>query len=111
MYSTLNSIVPIKSRGLDVEPDFSLKDNNNSIYCLGDMVANVGPPTAQNAKNQAIWLAEYFNSDFDTEYVKSNPYKIKSNGKLIHLANGTYLESEYYSGFVPEIISKIIEFF
>jgi NADH dehydrogenase FAD-containing subunit len=109
LYSTLNSIVPIKPRGLDVEPDFSLKGNNNSIYCLGDMVGNAGPPTAQNAKNQAIWLAEYFNSDFDSEYIKSNPYKIKSNGKLIHLANGTYLESEYYSGFVPGIISKIIE--
>lgn len=108
LYSTLNSITPVKPRGLEVEPDFSLK-NNNSIYCLGDMVSNAGPPTAQNAKNQAIWLAGYFNSDFDTSYIKSNPYKIQSKGKLIHLTNGTYLESDYYSGFVPSFFSKIIE--
>lgn len=108
LYSTLNSITPIKPRGIEVEPDFSLK-NNNSIFCLGDMVSNAGPPTAQNAKYQAIWLAGYFNSDFNTSYIKSNPYKIQSKGKLIHLANGTYLESDYYSGFVPSFVSKIIE--
>lgn len=50
---TLNSITPIKPRGLDVEQDFSLK-TNNIIYCLGDIVGNAGPPTAQNAKNQGI---------------------------------------------------------
>lgn len=108
LFRTLNSIVPIKPRGLDVERDFSLKDQN-SIYCLGDMVSNAGPPTAQNAKNQAQWLAEYFNSDFDLEYIKKNPYKVKSNGKLIHLENKTYLESEYYSGYIPSFISKIVE--
>ena len=108
LFRTLNSIVPIKPRGVDVESDFSLKDQN-SIYCLGDMVSNAGPPTAQNAKNQAQWLAEYFNSDFDLEYIKKNPYKVKSNGKLIHLANKTYLESKYYSGYIPSFIIKLIE--
>lgn len=111
LFHTLNSIVPIKPRGLDVNPNFSFGNCDNKIYCLGDMVGNAGPPTAQNAKNQAIWLANYFNSDFNAEYIKSNPYQIKSKGKLIHLANGTYLESEYYSGFVPSFIVKLIEWF
>lgn len=110
LFHTLNSIVPIKPRGLEVNQDFSFGDSNG-IYCLGDMVGNQGHPTAQNAKNQAIWLAGYFNSGFDTGYIKSNPYKIKSKGKLIHLANVTYLESEYYSGFVPSFIVKLIEWF
>jgi len=109
LFRTLNSITPIKPRGLEVNPDFSL--SNNKIYCLGDMVGNMGPPTAQNAKNQAIWLAGYFNSDFNAEYIKSNPYQIKSKGKLIHLANETYLESKYYSGFIPSFIVKLIEWF
>lgn len=112
LFHTLNSIVPIpiKPRGLEVNPDFSLS-NNNEIYCLGDMVGNQGPPTAQNAKNQAIWLAGYFNSNFNAEYIKSNPYQIKSKGKLIHLENETYLESKYYSGFIPSLIVKLIEWF
>lgn len=112
LYRTLNSIKPIKPRGLEVEQNFSFgTSTNDTIYCLGDMVGNMGPPTAQNAKNQAIWLAEYFNSGMDDEYIKSNPYKIKSNGKLIHLANGTYLESKYYSGFIPELVVQLIERF
>ena len=108
LFKTLNSITPIKPRGLDVEPDFSLK-NNNMIYCLGDMVGNAGPPTAQNAKNQGIWLAGYFNSGFDSDYLKTNPYEIKSKGKLVHLDNKVYLESDLYSGFVPNFVDKIIE--
>lgn len=111
LFHTLNSIAPVKPRGLDVNPDFSFGNCDNGIYCLGDMVGNAGPPTAQNAKNQAIWLANYFNSGFNAEYIKSNPYQIKSKGKLIRLANGTYFESEYCSGFVPSFVVKLIEWF
>lgn len=110
LFESLNKITPIKPRGLDVEPDFSLK-TNNMIYCLGDMVGNAGPPTAQNAKNQGIWLAGYFNSGFDADYLKSNPYKVKSNGKIVHLKDKVYLESEYYSGFVSNLVAKIGELF
>jgi len=67
LFESLNKITPIKPRGLDVGLDFSLK-TNNIIYCLGDMVGNAGPPTAQNAKNQGIWLAGYFNSGFDADF-------------------------------------------
>lgn len=108
LFHTLNSITPIKPRGLDVEPDFSLK-NKNTIYCLGDMVGNAGPPTAQNAKNQGIWLAGYFNSGFDADYIKSYPYEITSKGKMVHLNDKVYLESKYYSGFISNFVSKITE--
>lgn len=112
LFESLNKISPIKPRGLDVEKDFSFGCNNkdNSIYCLGDMVANMGPPTAQNAKNQAIWLAKYFNSNFNSEYLELNPYQVKSKGKLVHLNEKVYLESEYYSGWIPKFVAKLIEY-
>jgi NADH dehydrogenase len=112
LFHSLNKITPnpIKPRGLEVNPDFSFGTNPLlGIYCIGDMVANMGPPSAQNAKNQGIWLAGYFNSGFDSEYLKSKSYKIESKGKLVHLNNKLYLESEYYTGYIPKIIDKIIE--
>jgi NADH dehydrogenase FAD-containing subunit len=110
LYNTLNKITPIKQRGLDVNPNFSI-GINLGIYSIGDMVGNAGPPTAQNAKNQGIWLAKYFNSKMDNKYLEINPYKIKVQGKLVHLHDSTYLESEYFSGFIPNFVNKIIEWF
>lgn len=98
----------IKPRGLDVEEDFKIKSDLD-IYCIGDMVANKGPSSAQNARVQGEWLANYFNSGFDKEFLRTNKYEIKSRGKLVHLINDIYLESEYYSGFIPKFIDKIIE--
>ena len=109
LFNTLNKIKPIRSpRGLDVEEDFSIQ-KNLGIYCIGDMVANKGPPSAQNARIQAEYLAKYFNSGFDENFLKSNKFESKSKGKLVHLVNNTYLESEFYSGFIPGFIDKIIE--
>jgi NADH dehydrogenase FAD-containing subunit len=114
LFSTLNKLVSIKikPRGIDVKENFSLNlqlEGPDTIYCLGDMVSNAGPPTAQNAKNQGIWLAKYFNSDFNSEFAKSNPYAVSSDGKLVHLSDKVYLESEYYSGFIFKFVDKIIE--
>lgn len=108
LFNTLNTITPIKPRGLDVGEDFSLKPNF-PIYCIGDMVANAGPPSAQNARIQGEWLAMYFNSGFDNKYFQTNKFESTSKGKLVHLVNDIYLESEYYSGFIPGIIDNIIE--
>lgn len=110
LFNTLNKICQIKQRGIEVNKDFTI-GNQTNVYCLGDMVANMGPPTAQNAKNQAIWLAKYFNSGFNNHYLETEPYKIKSKGRIIHLGNETYLESKYYTGFIPNIVGKIIEYF
>lgn len=108
LFNKLNQITPIKPRGLDVEEDFALKQGLD-LYCIGDMVANKGPPTAQNARHQGEWLANYFNSDFDKNYLKTNKFESKSKGKLVHLIADTYLESDYYSGFIPRFIDKLIE--
>lgn len=108
LYSSLNLISPIKPRGIDTNLDFTI-GNNNDIYCIGDMVANSGPPTAQNARLQGEWLAQYFNSGFDKEYLKSNKFKPNSSIKLIHLDSKIWLESKYYSGYVPQITDKIVD--
>ena len=109
LFKTLYQISPIKPRGIEVNENFSLGKQYDTIFCLGDMVANQGPPSAQNAKNQGIWLAQYFNSGFDINYTKSNPYKITSKGKLVHLGDKIWLESEFYSGYIVKFIDRIIE--
>ena len=108
LYHTLNKIVLIKPRGIDVYDNFSI-GQNYPIYCIGDMVANKGPPTAQNAKIQGEWLAKYFNSNFNENFLQSNNFESKSKGKIIHLSTGTYMESNYYSGYIPKFLDKIIE--
>lgn len=117
LFNKLNNIIQdvkcdetisIKPRGIDVEENFKIKSDLD-IYCIGDMVANKGPSSAQNARVQGEWLANYFNSGFDKEFLRTNKYEIKSRGKLVHLIDDIYLESEYYSGFIPKFIDKIIE--
>lgn len=108
LYKTLSTITEINTRGLKVEQDFRI---NNNIFCIGDMVGNQGPPTAQNAKLQGLWLAEYFNNNFDSNYIKNNKFESKTQLKLIHLNDKTYLESEYYNGFILKIYNKIINWF
>lgn len=108
LFNTLNKIIPIKPRGIDVREDFSIKSDLD-IYCIGDMVANKGPSSAQNARIQGEYLAKYFNSGLDKDYLQKNKFEIKSKGKLVHLLSDIYLESEYYSGFIPEFLNKIIE--
>ncbi len=116
LYEELEKICKINSlkisqRGLETNDDFSIK--KNEIYSIGDMVSNKGPPTAQNAKFQGIWLAKYFNSNFEPKYVKSNPYNYESSelGKLLHLDTQLYLESKYYSGFIPKFLIHFIDWF
>lgn len=109
LFNTLNKISPIKTpRGIEVCDDFTLSPGMN-IYCLGDMVSNKGPPSAQNAKIQGEYLAQYFNSGYDNKFLQSNKFVPKSKGKLVHLVGNTYLESKYYNGFVPEFINTLIE--
>lgn len=106
--SQTNSL-KIGPRGLETNNDFSVI--KNEIYSIGDMVSNKGPPTAQNAKFQGIWLAKYFNSNFEPKYIESNPYNYESYelGKLLHLDSELYLESKYYSGFIPKFLIYFID--
>ena len=123
---SLNENNKITPRGINVNDDFSidLKPNfpnnmsvNNKIYCLGDMVANKGPPTAQNAKHQAKWLANYFNKQTNKpseKQVMIEPFIIPNNKetvKLLHLRDKIYVESQYYNGFMPQWMNIMIEHF
>ncbi len=102
----LASLSKVNSRGIYVNSDFSIGKNTN-IYCIGDMVANAGPPTAQNAKNQAKWLANYFNNDKKS----STEFRVNEFAKIIHLEEQVYIESKYYSGKICKHFDYIIQFF
>ena len=104
LYYTLKSISNISMRGIIVNDNFSI-GNNNDIYCIGDMVANKGPPTAQNAKIQAEWLANYLNNEYNEEFV------VKEKGKILHLVNKLYVESKIYNGFLPKYFDYLFDFF
>ncbi len=104
LYKKLDSIAKISPRGVEVDSNFKI---NDSIYCIGDVVSNKGPPTAQNAKYQARWLANYFNSEFKSE----DKYEIKELGKIVHLDNKIYIQSNFYNGFVCKHLENVINWF
>ena len=81
---------------------------NDKIYALGDIVASkeLGPPTAQNAKQQGKYLANYFNNNFVGE-----PYKFIEKAKIIHTNKSLIIESNYGVYELPYFLEPIIEFF
>lgn len=104
LFKTLNNIKKISPRGIEVKDNFSINEENN-IFCIGDIVSNKGPPTAQNAKNQALWLSKYLNNN------KKNieEFKIEEKGKILHLDNEMYLESNNYNGFVWKPFNYLLD--
>lgn len=113
LYYTLDKLLSennkITPRGINVNDNFTI--NLTNIYCLGDMVANKGPPTAQNAKLQAKWLANYFNKQMDKSL---SPFVIPNANKttkLLHLRDKIYIESPIYNGFMPEWMNIMIDHF
>lgn len=64
-----------------------LKTDDN-IYAIGDVVAGMGPPTAQNAKQQGTFLANHFNNNFE----EKNPYKYNEKGRVIDTGSGLIVE-------------------
>ena len=109
LYNSINNIKEIQPRGINVNNDFTI-NNNKNIFCLGDMVANKGPPTAQNAKYQSIWLAEYFNNNLDTKWKEENEFENKELGKILHLDDKLYMESYFYSGYLNKFCDYIIDY-
>jgi len=88
-----------------VNNNFKFKNN---IYAIGDIVASkeLGPPTAQNAKQQGHYLANHFNNNFNSE-----PYIYKEKGKIIHSKDWIIIESEYGTFRIPHFIQPIIDYF
>jgi NADH dehydrogenase FAD-containing subunit len=58
-----------------------------SIYAIGDIIA-YGPPTAQKAKQQGIYLADKFNNGHEC----NNPFVFKEYIKLIHTRDYTLVD-------------------
>ena len=67
---------------LTVDPFLCYK---KGIYALGDSVKG-WPPTAQNAKQQGIWLAQHFNTNSTT------PYQYHERGRILDLTYAIFIE-------------------
>ena len=108
LYESLNNISEIKPREINVDDNFSI---HNNIFCIGDIVANKGPPTAQNSKKQAEWLSNYFNNDFNIK----DKFESNITTKIIHLDDKIYIENKYKSILLSKIFSqptqRIIDYF
>lgn len=79
-----------------------------NIYGLGDIVASkeLGPPTAQNAKQQGHYLANYFNNNLQGE-----PYEYKEKGKIIHSKDWIIIEVNGYGTWkLPLFFQPIIDY-
>jgi len=74
-----------------------------SIYALGDVVYGKGPPTAQNAKQQGIYLANHFNNDLNSQ----NKYTYMERGRVIDIGNGMVVEYQGRITRLPYIFRNI----
>lgn len=106
LYNKLQQYGKVQPRGLEVSDTFLFSKN---IYAVGDLVANKGPPTAQNAKNQGVWLANFFNHDKCKFWFTHNSYKVSEVAKILHFNNKIYMESKYFTGYLPKSLDPLIQ--
>lgn len=85
--------------------DGNLKFNEN-VYVIGDSIRGYGPPTAQNANQQGIYLAKHFNNNF-----KSEPYKYNEWCKLLHTHDAILVDYNNKCYSLPSITSNFFEYF
>lgn len=108
--------IKIKPRGIETNDDFTIRtdkkfDDYPNVYCIGDIVSNHGPSSAQNARLQGEYLAKYFNSGFDKNFITNNKFKSIIKTQLVHLIDKIYVQSIYYQGWIPKFTEKIIDVF
>ena len=82
-------------------------DGYKNIYAVGDINGS-GPPTAQNASAQGIFLAEHFNRGLEES---GDGYKYVEKGRIIHGADAIYVE---YAGTtriisLPKVFGFIVD--
>ena len=87
-----------------------LVNGYKNIYAIGDLVASyeLGPPTAQNARAQGNYLAEYFNGGFSVE---TSGYKYNNVGKIIHGVDKIYIEYGMNCYTLPKSLGFIVDWF
>jgi NADPH-dependent 2,4-dienoyl-CoA reductase/sulfur reductase-like enzyme len=73
------------------------------IYALGDIVANRGPPTAQNAKQQGLYLANHFNNRF----ISPLPYKYIEKGRALDTTDGLIIEYQGSMINLPPLLRSV----
>ena len=92
--------------GRQLKTDGNLMFEPN-IYAIGDVVTGHGPPTAQNAKQQGIYLANHFNNNF----ISKKDYKYNEKGRILDTATGLLVE---YNGRVitlPPLFRTVFYYF
>jgi NADH dehydrogenase len=85
--------------------DGNLKFNDRT-YVIGDSIRGYGPPTAQNAKQQGIYLAKHFNNNF-----KSEPYKYNEWCKMLHTHDALLIDYNNKCYSLPLITYNFFEYF
>ena len=80
-------------------------ENTNDIFAIGDC-NNFHIKSAQCAKSQGLFLAEFFNSNFSDNL----NFEYINNGTIIKLNSCVYVENNYYSGFAPNFIHSICHY-
>jgi len=84
---------------LTVDPFLCYK---KEIYGLGDSVKGY-PPTAQNAKQQGLWLAYYFNARF-----QSPPYQYTERGRVLDLTYAIFIEYKGIIWHIPYFLTPLV---
>jgi len=77
------------------------------IYALGDIVASRGPPTAQNAKQQGLYLANHFNNNFKS----LNDYKYNEKGRVLDVTDSLIVEHRGYVMNLPPLFRTVLYYF
>jgi len=92
--------------GLIVNDNLCYKKN---IYAIGDAIKGRGPPTAQNAVQQGIYLADQFNKGFDVKGEgNGNGYKYKEKGRVLDLSHCMFVEVFGTVWYVPYLLTDIV---
>lgn len=91
-------------RALPVDGKLHFQDN---IYGLGDIIASKshGPPTAQNARQQGLYLAQLFNNNFE-----GADYTYKEKGKIIHTQDYILIEFRDQTIKLPRWLESVVDF-
>ncbi len=80
---------------------------SESIYALGDIV---GPPSAQNAVQQAKYLARRFNAGIQAT-TDGEPYKYNEYAKILHCGDKIVVDSRWGAFTVPSWWTPLLRLF
>jgi NADH dehydrogenase FAD-containing subunit len=82
------------NKGIPVNSFFQVKNQKN-LFAMGDCAYSKFPPTAQVAYQQGIYLAKYFNSNFN----KNNKFEFKNKGQIGYIGNGqSVYQNDFFQG-------------